>query len=185
MENILLNISNTLILSFFIIYLLIIILGKNKKVTNTNTFSILKDIISDNNNINIILNKSLITYYNIKRKVIKLSYNCYYSNKINYISLGLIEAGILKVDKTKNKWIELFRNIFSNMKIIYLFSIIALFISNSSYSKDTSITSIFIILICYLFNYIFICIKKDAYYWINDNIKNVNDIDKQNYAIAF
>lgn len=183
MDSILLNISNVLIISFFIFYILMIYFYKNKKVTLSNGFNAVKDIISDYDSINIVLSDSYFTVYNIKRKVLKLSKLCYYGNGVSLVSLGLLEAGILIVDKNKNKFIEIFRRIFSNLKLIYLFSIVALFVSNSVYTCSNAKIGIFLILFISLFNYIYMSIKLCGCSWVSDNIVKVNDISLENKKV--
>ena len=180
MNNILLHISSLLIIGSFTLYFIFIILG-NKKVTEENGFDITKDIISEYNSINIIESKSYFTIYNIKRKVIKLSTRCYYGNTISDISLSLIEAGISVVDSFKNKYIDIFRKIFSNLKILYIFPLVSLIINYSTYNiSDAKVSLVFIILFTVV-SYILIDIKSQACMWISDNIKKIKNINNNNF----
>lgn len=179
MLDILMYISTGLILVSFVGYFLLILLG-NKKITNSNGFDITKDMISEYNSINVIESKNYFTIYNIKRKVIKLSTKCYYGNKLSDISLSLIEAGISIVDNKKNKYIDLFRKIFNNLKMLYIFPIIAILINNVTYTiSDAKVSIIFIILFSVI-SYILIDIKNEAGIWISDNISRIKDISKEN-----
>ena len=151
----------------------------NKKVTDNNGFDVTKDIISEYNSINVIENKNYFTIYNIKRKVIKLSTKCYYGNRISDISLSLMEAGISIVDSNKNKYIEMFRKIFSNLKILYIFPLLSLMINYSTYNvSDAKVSLVFVILFS-IISYILIDIKSQAFVWINNNIKKIKDITSQ------
>lgn len=184
MINILLYLSTGLILVGFIGYILLIMLG-DKKVTDSDGFNITKDIISKYNTINIIESKNYFTMYNIKRKVIKLSSKCYYGNDISSISVALIEAGISVIDSDKNKYIDLFRNIFSNLKILYIFPIIAIFINHAIYNISDAKVSMLFIIIFSVITYMFIDIKNQAYSWINDNIEKIKEINKDNRIKIF
>lgn len=184
MINILLYLSTGLILVGFIGYILLIMLG-DKKVTDSDGFNITKDIISKYNTINIIESKNYFTMYNIKRKVIKLSSKCYYGNDISSISVALIEAGISVIDSDKNKYIDLFRNIFSNLKILYIFPIIAIFINHATYNISDAKVSMLFIIIFSVITYMFIDIKNQAYSWINDNIEKIKEINKDNRIKIF
>ena len=179
MLEILIYTSTGIIIFSFICYFLIIIFG-NKKVTDSDGFDITKDIISEYNSINVIESKNYLTVYNIKRKVIKLSTKCYYGNTISDISLALIEAGISVVDNNKNKYINLFRNMFSNLKILYIFPLITIFINNATYTlNDAKISLLFVGLFSFI-NYILYGIKNNACLWINDNISKIKEINKDN-----
>ena len=179
MINFLLYLSSGMILVSFIGYFIMIFLG-NKRVTDSDGFNITKDILSEYDTINIIESKSYFTIYNIQRKIIKLSTNCYYGNNISSISLSLIEAGISMVDNNKNKYISLFKSIISNLKILYIFPLISILINYSTYSiSDAKVSLIFVILFS-IINYILIDIKSYAHLWINNNIKKVNDIGLEN-----
>lgn len=181
MVNILLYISSFLLIFSFFSYLILIMLGRNKIVTKCSGFDVTKDIISKYNMINVIESKSYFTFYNIKRKVIKLNTKCYYGNDLASICLCLIEAGISVLDNSKNKYINTFRNIFSNLKMLYIFPVISLFISNSSFNiSDVKVSIILILLFCFIF-YIVIDVKSQAYIWISDNLKKIKYINKDNY----
>jgi len=185
MMNILLYVSSGLIIFSFVSYFIMIMIGRNKIVSKIDGFDITKDIISEYNSINIIESKNYFTIYNIKRKVIKLSTLCYHGKDLSSVCLSLIEAGISVVDNNKNKYIDIFRNIFTNLKVLYTFPIIAVFINNLSFNiSDAKISIIFLSLFCFI-TYIFIDIKKRAYIWINNNLKKIDGISKNgNLKIA-
>lgn len=178
MINILLYVSTGLIIFSFIGYFIMIMIGRINVVTKNSGFDVTKDIISEYNSINVIESKSYFTIYNIKRRVIKLATKSYYGNDLSSISLSLIEAGISMVDNKKNKYIDLFRKIFSNLKTLYIFPIVALFINNASYNvSDAKVSMMFIILFS-IITYIMIDIKTCAYNFICDNLNKIKDISK-------
>jgi len=180
MDIILLYVSSGLIIFSFISYFIMILIGRGRVVSKVDGFDVTKDIISEYNSINVIESKSYFTVYNINRKVIKLDTKCYYGKDLSSICLSLIEAGISVVDNKGNKYIDIFRKIFSNLKILYIFPIIAVFINNSSFNiSDAKVSMIFILLFSVI-TYILIDIKSQASMWISDNIKKIKGIDKDN-----
>lgn len=181
MVNILLYVSSGLILCSYFVYFIMIIIGKIKIVSKSGAFDVTKDVISKYGSINVIERKGYITVYNIKRKVIKLATKCYYGNDLTSVSISLIEAGISVVDDEHNKYIDIFRNIFSNLKILYVFPIVALLINNLSFSiSDAQVSIVFMVLFIFI-SYIIIDIKRMAYVWIVDNLKKIKDISRNNY----
>ena len=180
MVEILLYVSSGLIILGYVLYLFIILIGRSKIVSDSDGFDVTKDIISEYDSINIIENNGYFTVYNIKRKVIKLATKCYYGKDISSVSLALTEAGISVVDNKKNKYIDFFRVIFNNLKLLYIFPLIALFINNSSFSVNDAKVSIFIGLVLSFISYILIEIKNDSIDWVNNNLKKIKNINKDN-----
>lgn len=181
MVNILLYVSTGLILCAYIGYFLMILIGRCKIVSKSDGFDVTKDIISKYNSINVIESKSYFTVYNIKRKVIKLASKCYYGNDLSSIALSLNEAGISVIDNYKNKYINILRGVFSNLKLLYIFPVIALLISNSSFNVNDAKISIIFMFIFVFISYILIDIKNETYFWVSDNLKKIKDISKDNY----
>ena len=179
MINILLYVSSGLILFSFIAYFLLILIS-NKKITNSNGFDITKDIISEYNSINVIESKNYFTVYNIKRRVIRLNTKCYYGNSLSDITLSLIEAGISIIDDYKNKYINLFRQLVPNLKLLYIFPILSLFINHSTYNVSDARVSIIFIILFMIISYILYNIKYDACFCISDNMKKIKHISKDN-----
>lgn len=180
MLNMLMYISNILIIISFISYFIMIFVGRNVKVTNSNGFDVTKDIISEYNSINVIESKNYFSVYNIKRKVIKLSNMCYYGNKLSDISLSLIEAGISVIDNKKNTYIEMFRKAFSNLKVLYLLPLVGILINNVTYNvSDVRVSIIFIIIFIFI-AYMLIDIKSQVSVWICESLDKIKDISKDN-----
>lgn len=186
MLNILLYVSSGILLFSLVGYFLLIIIS-NKKITNSSGFDITKDIISEYNSINVIESKNYFTIYNIKRRVIRLSTKCYYGNTLSDISLSLIEAGISIIDDYKNKTINLFRQLFPNLKLLYIFPILSLFINHATYNISDARVSIIFIILFMIINYMLYSIKYDACFCISDNINKIKEInkDKKDKVISF
>lgn len=179
MNNILLYISNGLIIISFFCYGLLFFF-KNKKISEENGFDITKDIISQYDSINVIENTGNMTYYNLQREVIKLSHKCYYGSGLNTIALSLFEAGISSIDKQNNKYIKLFKKIISNLKMLYLFPIITMIVNALSYTVMDAKIGIIIIAVASIITYIYISILTEANEWVSKKIKNIKTISKKN-----
>lgn len=178
MQNILLYVSTGIILFAYIGYLLLLWYGKSKEVSKSNGFDATKDILSEYDSINVIESSGYFTVYNLKRKVIKLATKCYYGKDLSSISLSLYEAGVSIVDSKKNKYIDIFRSILSNLKILYIFPIVALFISHSSFNQSDAKVSIIFLVVFLFFSYILIDIRNGACSFVNTHLGGIKDIQK-------
>ena len=157
---------------------MLVLIGRRKKITNSDGFNVTKDILNEYNSINIILSKSYFTVYNIKRRVIKMAKSCYSGNTLSDISIPLIEAGISSVDDRKNRVINLFRNICPNLKILYIFSLVAIFINEQTFNiSDAKVSIIFFILFA-IISYMVISIKESGKWNVSNNIDKI--ISKEN-----
>lgn len=180
MLNILLYCSISLVIFGYVLYFILILFGRFKEISKIEGFDVSKDIISEYNNINIIESKSYFSLYNIKRKVIKLSTKCYYGKDLSSISLSLIEAGVSIVDNNKNKYINFLRNIFNNLKLLYIFPIISLFINSLSfYVSDAKVGIVFLLIFTFVI-YIILDIKGEAISWVSNNLDKIKEISKEN-----
>lgn len=180
MINILLYVSNGLILISLFFYLLLILINKNRKITNETGFDITKNITSEFDRINIIASNGKITYYNPKRKVIRLNNNCYYGNDVSSIAVSLVEAGISVIDDGKNKIINFFKIFFSNIKMVYLFSLVAIVVNIVSSTSTDAKVSLVIMTILIIFIYLYISILNASYNWIYQNINKIKLLNKKN-----
>lgn len=173
-------VSNGLIIISFISYFIILLIGSRLKISNNSGFDVTKDIISEYNSINVIESRGYFSIYNIKRKVIKLSSMCYYGFDLTSISLSIIESGISVVDRDNNKYIDLFRKFFPNLKILYLFSVLAVLINLVTYNiGDVRISLIFIVVFTVI-SYMLFDVKNSSINWISDNIGKISGINKFN-----
>ena len=85
-----------------------------------------------------------------------------------------------KIARTFVGIINIVRIVFSNLKWVYIFPIIAIFINCSTYNiSDAKVSMVFILLFMFI-SYILIDIKTMAYTWISDNLKNIKSINKEN-----
>ena len=179
MMEIFMYIASGIIIISFICYGLLIIFN-NKKISEDNGFNITKDIISEYDSINIVENTGIITYYNPKRGVIRLSSRCYYGNNLSLVAISLLEAGISVVDKHKNKYLNIFKIVFSNIKWLYIFPIVVSIINMMTYTVGDVKLGIILVVISTVISYMFIAILSEAFNWIVDNIKKIKVISKDN-----
>lgn len=177
MIEILKYISSGLIIISFICYLLNILINKGKKISDDDGFNITKDIIQEYDMINIIENTGIISYYNLRRGVIKLSSKSYYGSDLSHISIGLMEAGVSVIDKKGNKFINIFKNIVSNLKILYIFPIITVIVNFITYTKGDAKIGLILVIISTLVIYMINSILINANDWVCNNIKKVKSVD--------
>lgn len=177
MIEILKYISSGLIIISLICYLLNILINKSKKISDDDGFNIAKDIIQEYDMINIIENTGIISYYNLRRGVIKLSSKSYYGSDLSHISIGLMEAGVSVIDKKGNKFINIFKNIVSNLKILYIFPIITVIVNFITYTKGDAKIGLILVIISTLVIYMINSILINANDWVCNNIKKVKSVD--------
>ena len=174
---ILMYISSGMIILSFALYFLLVLMGRTKKVTDSDGFNITKDIIHEYDSINIILSKGYFTVYNIKRRVIRIVNKCYYGNTISDIAIPLIEAGISSVDDKKNKVINFLRKVFPNIKCLYILPLIGVIINSQTYNiSDAKVSIIFFILFA-IISYVVIDIKNNGIWNISNNINKIKAIN--------
>ena len=127
--------------------------------------------------INIIENTGIISYYNLRRGVIKLSSKSYYGSDLSHIGIGLMEAGVSVIDKKGNKFINIFKNIVSNLKILYIFPIITVIVNFITYTKGDAKIGLILVIISTLVIYMINGILINANDWVCNNIKKVKSVD--------
>lgn len=158
MNTVLLYVSSFIILLGFILYLVLIFINK-KEISKVPGLDIITEILNDFSGINVLLSKSKFSYYDIKRKVVKLNSNSYYGNNLDDISIGLIEAGILVNHKRGNKIIEFFSKFIPTLKLLYILPIIAILINFLTYNSFDAFVSLIFLLAFAVVAYILIDIK--------------------------
>lgn len=174
MNTILLYVSSFIILFSFIIYLFLIFLSK-KEISNVPGLDITSEMLNDFSGINVVLNKGKFTYYDIKRKVIKLNSNCYYGKNLDDIAISLIEAGFFVNHRRGNKIIDLFRKVIPTLKLLYILPIIAILINFLTYNSFDSVISLMFLLVFAVVGYILIDIKT----WVLDFYSKKSSLNKK------
>lgn len=172
---------NGLIIFSYLLYLLIVLINRGKKVSSDiNGFDSVKDIIQEYERINIIEGNNNFSSYNIKRKVIKLAKNDYYGCDVSALSLGMIQAGISVDDNNKNKFINGCRKIIPSLRLLDLLGLISLIVNYISVNVNDAKIGIVIMGIIMIIHYLYFGILCNSLEFINKNIKKIKDINKDN-----
>ena len=174
MNTILLYVSSFIILFSFILYFILIFLGK-KEISNVPGLDITSEMLNDFSGINVLLSKGRFTYYDIKRKVIKLNNNCYYGKNLDDIAISLIEAGIFVNHKRGNKIIEFFSKFIPTLKLLYILPIIAVLINFMTFNPTDSMLSLLFLFVFVVIAYILIDIKT----WVLNFYSKKSSINKK------
>lgn len=183
MERILFYVINLIIIFAYIWYFLLIIINRRRKISDSNGFDVIKDIISEYNSINIIEGNSKFSFYNIKRRVIKLSKDDYYGSNVSSISLSLIQAGISIVDDMKNIFINWCRKIIPTLRIFDLLGIIILVINYVSVTVSDARIGIILGGIIIFIYYMYVDVLNNSYNFIYDNVNKIDEIRKDSSMI--
>lgn len=179
-SNILMYVSSGMVIFGFLLYFILILVGRNKIVSKGECYGEVKDIVSEFDIINMIETKGYFTVYNIKRKVIKLTSKCYYGKDLSSFGISLMEAGVSIVDKKKNKYIDFFRKIFDNLKILYIFAILAIFINHASFNVSDAKTSLIFMIVFTFISYVLLEIKENGCYYVQECLEKNKDISGEN-----
>lgn len=158
MSIVLLYVSSFIIIMGFIIYLIMILNGK-KDFSNVPGMDITTEMLNDFSGINVVLTKGKFTYYDIKRKVVKLNSNCYYGKNLDNVAVSLIEAGILVNHRRGNKIIDIFKNIIPTLKLLYILPIVAIVVNFMTYNSVDGLFSLIVLLAFATLQYFNIDIK--------------------------
>ena len=180
MIELLMYITFIIIVVSYISYFVLILINSKNKVSDVTGFDVSKDIISKYNSINIIETKGYFSFYNIRRKVIKLSSKCYYGTDLSSVSLSLIEAGTSVIDDNKNKYLNILKKIVGKLKILYILPIFSIFLNFVLYSITDAWIEIILLSIFTFISFILIDIKTNIYNWLCDDLEKIKEISKNN-----
>ena len=157
LSDVLLLVSIVLVIIAYIRIILIYFKTKKIKIEEVTGFDIAKELTSNYDEINIVESKEVsISKYNLKRQIIRLTSNDYNSNNIFTLSISSLLAGYSLSKLNKDKNIQLFSKVFSNIdylnKSAPLAIIISLLATNIGDAKITIIILIIILFYQYLIN---------------------------------
>lgn len=178
-SNILMYVSSGVVILGFVWYFILILSGRNKIVSKNECYGEVKDIVSEYDIINMVETKGYFTVYNLKRKIIKLTSRCYYGKDLSSFSVSLMEAGLAIVDRKKNKYIDFFRKIFDNLKILYILPILAVFINHVSFNVSDAKTSLIFMIVFTFISYILLEIKGNGCYYVQESLGKNKNINKE------
>ena len=149
------------------IYIYIKILFKkiinNKCINKYNGFDLAKEVTSNYNEINVIESKdAYINIYNIKRRIVKLTYKTYNAKDYFNLAISSIMAGYYTINVNKDKYLKYYSYIIKKINYLPKIPIIAIFISLLTSTIRDSKFSIAILIILGLFQYMLININMSA-----------------------
>jgi len=175
--DMLLYVATGFIIFSYIFYLILIFIGRMKKISDSTGFDVAKNVLDEYGRINIIEGNYSFSFYNLRRRVIKLSRNDYYGNNLSSMALSLFQAGI---SICENKFIDFFKKIFPTLKVIELFGVISLILNYISTSVSDAKIGIFIMGIIVVVRYFYIEILCNSYNFILDKKNKIKEIERNN-----
>ncbi|MBQ9854495.1 MAG: zinc metallopeptidase [Bacilli bacterium] len=170
--QILLYLPTTIIVICYITYIIGMLISKNKNIGKEECSYIISDLLSKDR-INIIKGRNKISYYDLKRKVIKLSPNDYDATNLWAITNGIKEVGI---SNNKSKFKEIISKILNNFLIFELLGLISILLNNITYTISDAKIGIIAMLIILVIHYLYTVMYQEVYLWIEENIsKKIKD----------
>lgn len=164
--QILLYLPTTIIVICYITYIIGMLIFKNKNIGKEECSYIISDLLSKDR-INIIKGRNKISYYDLKRKVIKLSPNDYDATNLWAITNGIKEVGI---SNNKSKFKEIISKILNNFFIFELLGLISILLNNITYTISDAKIGIIAMLIILVIHYLYTVMYQEVYLWIEENI---------------
>lgn len=154
-SNILLLISLILILIAYLRIILNYLTLKNIKIKNITGFDLAKELTSNYNEINIVEAKEkIISKYNLKRNVIRLTEKDYSNNDIFTLTKISLLSGYSLLNINKDKYLNTLKSILPNMDYLNISAPIALLISLFTNTKGDAKIAIILLLIILIYQYI-------------------------------
>ena len=182
LANILLIISTLLILYIYLNLLLLKLKNKNNIVKEYTGFDLSKEITSNYDEINIIESKeTLLSKYNLKRKIIKLTTKDYNNNDYYTLSIASLLSGYSLININKDKYLRTISHIFKNIDYLPKSIIISLIISILSNNIGDSKVSLIILSIITIYQYLIININELANTNTNNSLKKLLKKEEYNY----
>lgn len=154
-SNILLLISLILILIAYLRIILNYLTLKNIKIKNITGFDLAKELTSNYDEINIVEAKDkIISKYNLKRNVIRLTEKDYSNNDIFTLNKSSLLSGYSLLNINKDKYLNTLKSILPNMDYLNISAPIALLISLFTNTKGDAKIAIILLLIILIYQYI-------------------------------
>lgn len=173
MMELLLYVSSGLIIFSYLLYLCLIIFNRRKEISELTGFDIAKNMLEEYNRINIIEGNYSFSYYNVKRRVIKLSKDDYYGNNLSAIALSSLQAGVSIVERG---FVDNFKRIFPSLKVIELFGIVSLVLNYISMTVSDAKIGIVLMGIIVIIRYFYMDILYSSYNFVSDKIKKIKEV---------
>ena len=143
---------------------------------------IAKELTSNYDEINIVESKEVsISKYNLKRQIIRLTSNDYNSNNIFTLSTSSLLAGYSLSKLNKDKNIQLFSKVFSNIDYLNKSAPLAIIISLLATNIGDAKISIIILIIILFYQYLINEINNTSKEIINKTSEII--VEKENYLL--
>lgn len=155
-----------LILICYLVYVIVMFISKNKTLSNEECFSVVSDILSKDS-INIIKTRNKVTYYDLKRKVLKISSTDYEATNIWSVTNGIKEVGI---SNYKSKFKDYTSKVLKSFLIFEFFGLISVLLNNITYTINDTKLGIIAIFIILILHYLYITMYQNIYLWAEENI---------------
>lgn len=154
--------------------ILLITYISNRKKTNITTSDNIIKILKNDNKISFIESKdSFFSYYNIKRKIIKLSKETYDSNTYFHVALSSLLVGYSLIN---NNIINYLSYIINKLRIISIMPIISIILSIYASNIADSKIALIIIIIIAIIQYILNALTEIAVNNVKKNNTKINNI---------
>ena len=182
LSDVLLLVSIVLVIIAYIRIILIYFKTKKIKIEEVTGFDIAKELTSNYDEINIVESKEVsISKYNLKRQIIRLTSNDYNSNNIFTLSTSSLLAGYSLSKLNKDKNIQLFSKVFSNIDYLNKSAPLAIIISLSATNIGDAKISIIILIIILFYQYLINEINNTSKEIINKTSEII--VEKENYLL--
>lgn len=182
LSDVLLLVSIVLVIIAYIRIILIYFKTKKIKIEEVTGFDIAKELTSNYDEINIVESKEVsISKYNLKRQIIRLTSNDYNSNNIFTLSTSSLLAGYSLSKLNKDKNIQLFSKVFSNIDYLNKSAPLAIIISLLATNIGDAKISIIILIIILFYQYLINEINNTSKEIINKTSEII--VEKENYLL--
>lgn len=182
LSDVLLLVSIVLVIIAYIRIILIYFKTKKIKIEEVTGFDIAKELTSNYDEINIVESKEVsISKYNLKRQIIRLTSNDYNSNNIFTLSTSSLLAGYSLSKLNKDKNIQLFSKVFSNIDYLNKSAPLAIIISLLATNIGDAQISIIILIIILFYQYLINEINNTSKEIINKTSEII--VEKENYLL--
>ena len=112
--------------------------------------------------------------YNINRRVIKLSYSCYYGKDCFSLGISTFIAGFCILHDMSNRYISYIGRVFSKIWFVSISSIIVLIVSYL-FRGYYSFVGLILLIILFVYQYFKKCISNDIISVVNKEIDDMNN----------
>ena len=180
--KLLLLISISLIIIFYLRIILIYLKTKKTNIEDMTGFDLAKELTSNYDEINIVESKEInISKYNLKRKIIRFTKKDYNSNNLFTLSKSSLLAGYSLINYSKDKNIQILSKIFPNISLLNISPLIAILISIFAQNKGDAKIAIILLIIILIYQYLINEINNTSKEQTQNQLKHL--LTKTNYSL--